>query len=70
MPQKFYYCVPENLITADEVPEYAGLVYYTRWGSFKEIKKAPKLHDVKFKVETWKTLAMKKKTAEIYFFRE
>jgi hypothetical protein len=27
LPNKFYYACPENLITVDEVPAYAGLIY-------------------------------------------
>lgn len=27
-PNKFYYCCPEGMIKPDEVPEYAGLLYY------------------------------------------
>lgn len=45
-PNKFYYAVPENLISIDEIPDYAGLVYITEFG-VKEIKKAPFLHKVK-----------------------
>lgn len=43
----FYYAVPENLITADMVPEYSGLLYVCEGGWVKEIKKAPKLHSSK-----------------------
>ena len=52
MPNYFYYVVPEDLITEDEVPEYAGLIYVHAtiigtsrvYYQFEEIKKAPKLH--------------------------
>ena len=27
LPNKFYYAVPENLVTIDEIPKYAGLIY-------------------------------------------
>ena len=55
MPNYFYYVVPEDLITEDEVPEYAGLIYVhaTVIGNsriyyhFQEVKTAPKLHDNK-----------------------
>ena len=52
MPNYFYYVVPEDLITEDEVPEYAGLIYVYAtvignsrvYYQFQEIKAAPKLH--------------------------
>lgn len=52
MPNYFYYVVPEDLITEDEVPEYAGLIYVHAtiignsrvYYQFQEIKAAPKLH--------------------------
>ena len=52
MPNYFYYVVPEDLITEDEVPEYAGLLYVHAtvignsriYYQFQEIKAAPKLH--------------------------
>lgn len=55
MPNYFYYVVPEGLITEDEVPEYAGLIYVHAsiignsrvYYQFQEIKKAPKLHSDK-----------------------
>lgn len=46
-PNKFYYCVPENLVTKEEVPLYAGLLYVTEGGSVREIKSAPFLHKEK-----------------------
>lgn len=58
-PNYFYYVVPNDLISLDEVPEYAGLIYVhgVAIGSgkihyqFEEIKKAPKLHNEKIDVE-------------------
>ena len=55
MPNYFYYVVPEGLITEDEVPEYAGLIYVLAtvignsrvYYQFQEIKTAPKLHSNK-----------------------
>ena len=52
MPNYFYYVVPEGLVTEDEVPEYAGLIYVYAtiignsrvYYQFQEIKAAPKLH--------------------------
>lgn len=43
-PNRFWYAVPEDLVTPDEVPEYAGLIYVTDKGMAVEAKKAPKLH--------------------------
>ena len=50
MPNYFYYAVPEGLITEEEVPEYAGLIYLQPWGT-KVVKKAKKLSDEKFDVD-------------------
>lgn len=48
-PNYFYYAVPEGLIEAKDVPDYAGLVYIIDYFPFvKEIKPAPKLHQTKF----------------------
>lgn len=46
-PNYFYFAVPPDLITADEVPQYAGLVYVKDY-SFDIIKKAPLLHKEKY----------------------
>lgn len=42
----FYFVVPENLITIDDIPEYAGLIYLIN-DKFVQIKKAPLLHKTK-----------------------
>lgn len=55
-PNYFYYVVPKDLISEEDVPEYAGLLYvhFTTIGNnvpysqFIEIKKAPQLHKNKF----------------------
>jgi hypothetical protein len=39
--------VPENLVTANEEPEYAGLMYVTENGRYDIIKKAPIIHKTK-----------------------
>jgi len=46
VPNRFFYAVPEGLITKDEVPEYAGLIYVTEKGAF-QVKAAPVLHSQK-----------------------
>ena len=59
-PHYFYYAVPEGLIDASEVPEYAGLIYVLPegkretkdgkfcWDGFYVVKSAPKLHNDKY----------------------
>lgn len=48
-PHYFFYAVPEGLVTIDEVPEYAGLVYMTDFYPYYQwVKKAPLLHKVKY----------------------
>jgi len=42
-PNYFYYAVPEELITIEEVPEYAGLIYVNSWGGIRIVKQAPKI---------------------------
>jgi len=47
LPHKFLYAVPDGLITPDEVPPYAGLIYLqsgSYGNGFKVIKKPPFLH--------------------------
>ena len=39
---KFFFVVPENMVGIEEVPSYAGLIYYLG-GGFKIIKAAPML---------------------------
>jgi hypothetical protein len=46
-PNYFSYVVPENMISIDEVPEYAGLIYVFENGGTRTIKAAPKLHKEK-----------------------
>lgn len=49
-PNNFYYCVPDGLISAEEVPSYAGLIYIEKHAVYniyilKQIKKSPKIHN-------------------------
>lgn len=46
IPNYFYFVVPESLISIDDVPEYAGLMYLIN-DEFVEVKKAPILHKTK-----------------------
>lgn len=41
-PNYFYYAVPDGLISVDEVPEYAGLIYCKPYG-IEIVKQAPKI---------------------------
>jgi len=43
----FNFVVPTGLVTAEEVPEYAGLIYMDENLNFEIIKKAPLLHKEK-----------------------
>lgn len=48
-PHYFYYAVPENLISEDDVPEYAGLVYMIDyWPYFKIVKPSPRINTQKY----------------------
>lgn len=50
-PNYFYYAVPKGLISVDDVPEYAGLIYVDTpeaISSFSIVKKAPCLHKEKY----------------------
>lgn len=47
-PNYFYYAVPEGMISKEDVPEYAGLVYVTETGGLITVKKAPKIHTEKY----------------------
>ena len=55
IPNRFYYAVPEGLITKEEVPEYAGLI--TVGSHISIIKRAPFIH--RRKLEFRKTLCDK-----------
>lgn len=48
-PNYFYYVVPEGMITEDDVPEYAGLVYVAEEAGMRVVKKAQCLHKEKYK---------------------
>lgn len=54
MPNRFYYVCPEDLISVDEIPSIAGLMYYNEHG-LSVVKNAPLLHKLKHDPETIKT---------------
>ncbi len=58
VPNYFYFVVPENLISMDDIPSYAGLIYLKKWikydkeySCFEIIKKAPIIHKTKATTE-------------------
>ena len=48
MPNYFYYAVPEGMISENDVPKYAGLIYIPENYGYRIIKKAPQLHKEKY----------------------
>jgi hypothetical protein len=52
-PNKFFYVVPKDLIKVDEIPKYAGLIYFseTTYPKLKIIKQAPFIHKNKLEFE-------------------
>jgi hypothetical protein len=47
MPNRFYFAVPEGLLTIDEVPVYAGLIYVKNSHAMI-VKRAPFIHRRKY----------------------
>lgn len=50
VPNRFYFAVPKDMVKIDEVPEYAGLIYFGTL-SAKVVKQAPYLHKEKINVK-------------------
>lgn len=46
MPNKFYYVVPEDMVVAEDIPNYAGLIYIAG-KHLKIIRRAPFIHKTK-----------------------
>lgn len=44
IPNKFFYAVPEGMVSINEIPDYAGLIYIDELGRAKKIKDAKFLH--------------------------
>jgi len=45
---RFYYAVPKDMVTVDEIPSYAGLIYISENGFRVDIiRKSPLIHKVK-----------------------
>jgi hypothetical protein len=55
---RFYFVVPKKIIRADEVPDYAGLLYYKGNRGFEVIKNAPLIHKEKQPLTIYKDLAV------------
>lgn len=49
LPNKFFYAVPTGLISKEEVPDYAGLIYVDELGNCTKIKDGKFLHKDKGK---------------------
>lgn len=49
---RFFFVVPQDLISVKEVPHYAGLMYYED-GKITTVKPAPLLHQRKFEDYQW-----------------
>ena len=47
-PNFFYYVTPVGMLDESDIPPYAGLIEINDYGTFITVKKAPKLHDVKY----------------------
>jgi len=47
LPNKFFYAVPEGLVTKDEVPDYAGLIYIDCGLNAYKVKDAKFIHKEK-----------------------
>lgn len=56
-PNKFFYICPTGIITAKDLPPYAGLMYIDYYSQITTVKEAPFLHKEILEVE--KPLAMK-----------
>ncbi len=58
-PNRFFYVVPDGMLTEAEVPEWAGLItienYHGRWRP-STLKEAPRLHKTKISEEQLKHL--------------
>ena len=57
IPNYFNYLTPRELITIDEVPDYAGLIYMNDDFTFEVIKKPKLLHNIKANEEFIRKLA-------------
>lgn len=50
-PNRFYFAVPEGLISPEDVPEYAGLIYVNKTGKVTKVREGKLLHKKKLNIE-------------------
>ena len=55
---RFYFVVPKKMIQPDEVPLYAGLIYYKGKRGFEVVRNAPLIHKEKQPLTIYKDLAV------------
>ncbi len=55
-PSYFWFVVPKNLIGIEDIPEYAGLIYYEE-GRLAVIKRAPRTHSEKATIDIVQKIA-------------
>lgn len=83
LPNYFYYCVPKDLISIDEIPEYAGLIYVINEHFINIVKPAPKISQNKpilesfnlvdkfyYNMSSWRQKALKIQKEEIISLKE
>lgn len=58
IPNRFYFVCNEGLISVDEVPDYAGLIYMAD-GVMLEVKSAKLIHKTKANNQVYKAVATK-----------
>ena len=58
VPSRFYYVVPEGLVSHEDIPEHAGLMELVGEGcSVQTVKTAPRLHAVELQFPTYRGIA-------------
>lgn len=65
MPNRFYYVCPKDLISVDEIQDYAGLIYYEN-EALTVIKKAPLISNHKHEVNKFKDKILRLQTQRMY----
>lgn len=65
MPNRFYYVCPEGLIKVDEIPKYAGLIYYND-GILTVIKSAILIHKHTHNTDKIKSKILRIQTERMY----
>ena len=65
MPNRFYYACPEGLIQPEEIPSYAGLIYFNG-EELAIIKSAPLIHKIKHDIDKIKSKIIRIQTERMY----